>query len=140
MIPVPYSKLDPKASPPLYAGEGDAGADLYSLEDVILAPGQRALVGTGLALAIPSGYYGRIAPRSGLAVKQGLDILAGVVDSSYRGEVCVLVINLGQNVITVTAGQKIAQLVITPVTQGYFYESDLDNTTRGTGGFGSTGS
>ncbi len=95
---------------------------------------------TGLAVAIPPGFYGRIAPRSGLAAKNGLDVLAGVIDSDYRGEICVLLYNTGDNQIDLPAGSKISQLIVEQIiTPDAVWASDLDETARGAGGFGSTG-
>lgn len=129
--------------PPRYAQPGDAGADLMAAEALILAPGQRALVGTGVALAIPEGYVGFVTPRSGLAAKAGLSIVnsPGVIDSGYRGEIKVCLINLDpQETIHISAGDRIAQLVIMPfVTATFVPVSTLDETQRGADGYGSTG-
>jgi len=126
---------------PMRATPWAAGADLYAIEPFQLGPGERKLIPTGLAVEIPLGYYGRIAPRSGLAVKYGLDTLAGVRDSDYRGEVKVLLINLGDSAVEINGGERIAQLIIEPTAQGRFtWAADLIETTRGDGGFGSTGS
>ena len=117
-----------------------AGLDVCSIEDVEIAPKQRALARTGLAVAIPPDFYGRVAPRSGLAVKQGLDVLAGVIDSDYRGEVCVVLYNTGDEAIVLPAGSKICQLVVEKIiTPEAVWSSDLDETARGAAGFGSTG-
>ncbi len=133
-------KLDPDAKIPLYAHEGDAGMDLFALEEAILAPGQIALLRTGLKLAIPKGYAGFVWDKSGLALKHRLTTLAGVIDSSYRGEVQVVLMNLGNNEYHVEKGSKIAQLIISPVSAPDIEESVIsDETDRGTGGFGSTG-
>jgi len=116
-----------------------AGLDVCSIEDVEIAPKQRALVRTGLAVAIPPGFYGRVAPRSGLAVKQGLDVLAGVIDSDYRGEVCIVLYNTGDGAIALPAGSKICQLVVEKIiTPEAIWVADLDETARGAAGFGST--
>ncbi|MEY4168380.1 MAG: hypothetical protein RIR52_2204 [Acidobacteriota bacterium] len=118
-----------------------AGADLYAVEAVTLAPGERKLVPTGIAVEIPPGYYGRIAPRSGLAARYGVDTLAGVIDSDYRGEINVLLINLGKVPVELGAGERIAQLIIEQAAPCEFCWSEtLADTTRGDGGFGSTGS
>lgn len=117
-----------------------AGLDVCSIEDVEIAPKQRALARTGLAVAIPPGFYGRVAPRSGLAVKQGLDVLAGVIDSDYRGEVCIALYNTGDEAIVLPAGSKICQLIVEKIiTPDAVWVSDLDETARGAAGFGSTG-
>lgn len=116
-----------------------AGLDICSIEDAELQPKQRATVRTGLAVAIPPGFYGRVAPRSGLAAKQGLDVLAGVIDSDYRGEICCVLYNTGDEVIELAAGTKICQLILeTIITPEAEWVSDLDLTARGAGGFGST--
>ena len=116
-----------------------AGLDVCSIEDVEIAPKQRALARTGLAVAIPPGFYGRVAPRSGLAVKQGLDVLAGVIDSDYRGEVCIVLYNTGDEAIVLPAGSKICQLILEQIiTPEAAWVNDLDHTARGAGGFGST--
>ena len=116
-----------------------AGCDLSSTEFYTLKPGERKLFKTGLSIAIPSGLYGRIAPRSGLAYKHGIDVMAGVIDEDYRGEIGVILINLGQEDKTIFVGDKIAQLIFENYTRIDFEETDsLDETTRGAGGYGST--
>lgn len=137
-------KLDPAAKLPRRANPTDAGADLCALEDGYLLPGQRGTIRTGIALSIPEGFYGRIAPRSGLAAKNGVDTLAGVIDSSYRGEVKVCLINLSnggpEEAFQWKAGDRIAQLIIESCQLCSFSETQsLDNTVRGAGGFGSSG-
>lgn len=130
---------------PAYETAGAAGADLRaSFEDrgvVKLAPGERTLIPTGLKLAIPVGYEAQIRPRSGLAFKQGLTVAnaPGTIDSDYRGEVMVLLINLGGEGAVIAHGDRIAQMIIAPVTQAAFRIGALDDTARGAGGFGSTG-
>lgn len=128
---------------PHRAHRGDAGADLYAAEKVTLAPGQRALVGTGIALALPVGTVGLVHPRSGLAAKQGLSIVntPGTIDADYRGEIKVCLVNLDPATpIEITRGMRIAQLVIQKVELAEFVEvSELDETVRGDGGYGSTG-
>ena len=117
-----------------------AGLDVCSIEDVVILPKQRALARTGLAVAIPPGFYGRVAPRSGLAVKQGLDVLAGVIDSDYRGEVCIVLYNTSDEAIALQAGSKICQLILEQIiTPEAAWVNDLDETARGADGFGSTG-
>ncbi len=121
-----------------------AGADLRAAldADMVLAPGARALVPTGFAMALPAGYEAQIRPRSGLAYKHGITCLntPGTIDADYRGEVKVLLINHGTEPFTITRGERIAQMVIAPITQPDFIRVEtLDNTARGTGGFGSTG-
>ena len=117
-----------------------AGLDVCSIEDLRIGPKQRMTARTGLAVAIPAGFYGRVAPRSGLAAKKGLDVLAGVIDSDYRGEVCCLLYNTGDKTIELPAGSKICQLIVEQIiTPEAAWATDLDETTRGAGGFGSTG-
>ena len=127
---------------PLYATDGAAGMDVLSAEDVTLAPGMRHAVATGLALAIPPGYEIQVRPRSGLALKHGVSVpnTPGTIDSDYRGELKVILINHGAEPFTLTRGDRIAQLVLAPVTLAAWEEvAELDETVRGSGGFGSTG-
>ena len=127
---------------PAYATDGAAGMDIVSAEALSLAPGDRAAVPTGLCIAIPDGFEVQVRPRSGLVLKHGLTVAnaPGTIDSDYRGEVKVILINLGPKPVQIERGQRIAQLVVAPVTRGVFEEVDhLDDTTRGQGGFGSTG-
>lgn len=129
---------------PAYATPGSAGLDLSAALEapLVLAPGARALVATGLKLAIPVGHEGQVRPRSGTALKQGLTVLnaPGTIDSDYRGELKVLLVNLGSEPITLERGQRVAQLVIAPVTQARVVAlASLDATARGAGGFGSSG-
>jgi dUTP pyrophosphatase len=129
---------------PSYAHDGDAGLDLYSATDVTLAPFQRALVSTGVAVAIPEGHAGFVLPRSGLATRSGLSLVnaPGLIDSHYRGEVKVVAVNLDPEVpIEIRRGDRIAQLVVQAVAWAEPAEvAELDATARGEGGFGSTGS
>lgn len=139
MINVQIQRLNDKATIPEYATPGAAGCELRATEFYILKPGERKLFKTGLAMAIPSGYYGRIAPRSGLAYKKGIDVLAGVIDEDYRGEVGVVLINHGQEDVNVMVGDSIAQMIFETCAQAGFDVVDkLDNTKRGSGGYGST--
>ena len=132
--------LSSDAVVPTKATDTSAGYDLTSTETYILLPGQRFAFPTGIAVAIPENYYGRIAPRSGLAFKQGIDVLAGVIDSCYRGEIKVILINLGDKNVTVSAGDRIAQIIFEKYHDfDIQVVSELDNTERGEGGFGSTG-
>ena len=127
---------------PEFAHPGDAGADLTASESVTIEPGERALVPTGLAVAIPEGFAGFVLPRSGLAIRSGITVInaPGLIDSGYRGELRVGLVNLGDSVFVIEAGDRIAQLVIMAVTRPEFVEvDDLDETLRGSGGFGSTG-
>jgi len=142
-IVVPIKRLDPTVELPTYAYAGDAGLDLRSSEDVTLAPFERRLISTGLAVAIPEGYAGFVQPRSGLALKQGLSMAntPGLIDAHYRGELKICAINLDpQKSIEVHHGDRIAQLVIQKVPVVNLVEVDeLDETDRGEGGFGSSG-
>ena len=127
---------------PSYASAGSAGLDLSAATGPLtLAPGARALVGTGLALALPEGLEGQIRPRSGLALKHGVTVLnsPGTIDSDYRGEIGVLLVNLGESPFTVERGMRIAQLVIAPVVRARLVEGEAPPSDRGAGGFGSTG-
>ena len=133
-------KLHENARLPVRGSAHAIGADLCCVEAFTLQPLERQLVPTGLALEIPIGFYGRVAPRSGLAVKQGIDTLAGVIDSDYRGEVRVLLINFSNEPVSFNAGERIAQLIIEKAeTVNYEWAAELSDTTRGAGGFGSTG-
>ncbi|MBA1834859.1 dUTP diphosphatase [Corynebacterium sp. zg-915] len=136
-------RLDPGIPLPKRAHPEDAGADLYATEDIVLRPGERALVGTGIAVALPVGTVGLIHPRSGLAAKHGLSIVntPGTVDAGYRGELKVSLINTDRSeAIEITRGTRIAQLVVQRVELVEFEEVDqLDETARGSGGYGSTG-
>ena len=135
-----FKQLDPRAVLPSRGSSFAAGLDICSIEDLIIEPHQRASARTGLAVAIPHGCYGRVAPRSGLAVKHGLDVLAGVIDSDYRGELCCILYNTSDALITLAAGSKICQLIIEQIiTPNATWAADLDETARGAGGFGSTG-
>lgn len=136
-------KLHPDAELPTYAHPGDAGLDLRSVEDVTLKPGDRHAVPTGLAIAIPDGYAGFVHARSGRALKEGLALpnAPGLIDSGYRGEIKVVLVNLDPHEpIHIKVGERIAQLVIQKVENVSVVETtDMDETSRGTGGFGSTG-
>src|SRR6185503_8502531 len=135
-----FKQLDERAVLPQRGSALAAGLDVCSIEDVEIGPRQRVMARTGLAVAIPPGFYGRIAPRSGLAAKNGLDVLAGVIDSDYRGEVCCLLYNTGDETIKLAAGSKICQLIVERIiTPEAEWATDLDETARGAGGFGSTG-
>lgn len=135
-------RLDPTLPLPGYAREGDAGLDLQAAEAVTLEPGARALVPTGLAIAIPAGYAGFVLPRSGLALRHGLTCLntPGLVDAGYRGEIKVLLINHDRVPVTIARGERIAQLVIQRIERSELIEvAELPPSERGAGGFGSTG-
>jgi dUTP pyrophosphatase len=155
IVPVKFVKLSSQAVTPTRQKIGDAGYDLYATENVRVKPMSRALVSTGLSIEVPEGYYARIAPRSGLAVKNGIDVLAGVVDSSYRGEVKVVLMNLsidlasmmgltpsiaGSNFdFNIKAGDRIAQLIIEKYHAVDWQEVTQLSSSERTGGFGSTG-
>jgi len=142
VIELPLKRLDPSIELPAYARDGDAGLDLRAAHDATLAPAGRALVGTGLAVAIPGGYAGLVLPRSGLALSQGVTVLnaPGLVDAGYRGELKVLLVNHGDTPVPVRRGDRIAQLVIQPVERAKLIEvRELPPSERGAGGFGSTG-
>lgn len=155
MTQLPTKLLSDHATLPTYGTADAAGMDLYAdlhprdvagqefpnLEFVhVIEPGERYAVPTGIGVAIPDGFYGRIAPRSGLAFKNGIDVLAGVIDKDYRGEVKAILVNLGSEPFTIKHGERIAQMVVTPYAQAVpVAVEDLDDTARGEGGFGSTG-
>lgn len=141
MIKVSIKKIKDNAIIPHYAHKGDAGLDLYSAEDYLLKPGERVLVSTGIKIAVPKGYEAQIRPKSGLALNYGLTVLntPGTIDSGYRGEVGVIVINLGKEDVKIEKGKKVAQMVFNKVEEAKFSEEELDDTKRGIGGFGSTG-
>jgi dUTP pyrophosphatase len=129
---------------PGYGSAGAAGADLRAalVDELVLAPGERAAVPTGLVIEIPSGWEGQVRPRSGLALKFGLTVVnaPGTIDSDYRGELKVLLINLGAEAVGIRRGDRVAQLVLAPAPQAVFVEhDDLETTERGASGFGSTG-
>ena len=135
-----FKRLDARATLPARGSVLSAGLDICSIEDVKIEPHQRSLVSTGLAVAIPEGYYGRVAPRSGLATKSGLDVLAGVIDCDYRGEIRCLLINTGGEAIHLPAQSKICQLIIEKIiTPTAAWADEINETERGSGGFGSTG-
>ena len=133
-------KITQNAIIPKRGTENSIGLDLYSCEHILLPAGERALVRTGIAVKTPQGTYGRIAPRSGLAVKYGIDVGAGVIDPDYTGEIGVVLFNLGANEFLIQPGDRIAQLILEQaVTVPVQVVESLDMTTRGSGGFGSTG-
>jgi dUTP pyrophosphatase len=140
---LPVRRLDPGLPLPAYAHPGDAGADLCAAEDVELPPGGRATVGTGVAVAVPDGHAAFVHPRSGLASRHGITVVnaPGTVDAGYRGELRVVLLNTDQREpFTVRRGDRIAQLVVQPVTRVRFLEvAELPASPRGEGGFGSTG-
>lgn len=143
MTELPFKRLDPEASLPEQAHPGDAGLDLRSVMDVRVEPGERVMVRTGLAVAIPEGHAGLVLPRSGLASKHGLTLsnAPGLIDAGYRGEVVCAVVNLDpEEPVSIAKGDRIAQLVIVEVPEvRAAWVDELPGSTRGEGGFGSTG-
>jgi dUTP pyrophosphatase len=138
--PVVPLLAEPGGWPPEYASPGSAGADLRASEALVLAPGERAAVPTGLRLSIPAGHVGLVWPRSGLALRHGIDTLAGVIDSDYRGELRVVLVNHGREPFAIASGDRVAQLLLQRVERASFAAGgSLDDTGRGQGGFGSTG-
>ena len=139
---IPVQRLDSELPLPQPAHQGDAGVDLRATETVTLEPGERRLIPTGIALAVPEGHVGMVTPRSGLAIRHGISMVnaPGIVDSGYRGELQVIVINHGAEAVTLERGERIAQLVIVPFVTPVFEPVDvLPDSERGTGGFGSSG-
>lgn len=143
MLDIAVHRLDPGLPLPSYAHAGDAGADLHAAETVTLAPGERALVPTGIAIALPDGHAAFVHPRSGLALRHGLSVVntPGTIDAGYRGEIKVLLVNHDlRDEVRVERGDRIAQLVVQRVEHAQFREVDtLDDTVRGADGYGSTG-
>jgi dUTP pyrophosphatase len=142
-LEISIRRLDPDVPLPSYSHPGDAGADLVTTEDVVLKPGERALVPTGIAIALPVGYAAFVHPRSGLAARHGLSIVntPGTIDAGYRGEIKVALINHDpEEAIVLSRGDRIAQLVVQRVEHASFVEvEDLPDSVRGDGGYGSTG-
>ena len=141
-LEVSFHRLDPELPPPAKAHPGDAAVDLVAREGGKLEPGERLLVPTGIAVAIPPGHGGLVTPRSGLAARHGLSVVngPGLIDSGYRGEIKVILVNLGTETFAFDRGERIAQLMIVPVPDVEYVEvSDLPESARGLGGFGSTG-
>ena len=135
-------RIDPAAQMPTYAHPGDAGMDVRSIEELTLEPGARALVHTGLVFQLPPDAEAQVRPRSGLALKHGVTVLnsPGTIDAGYRGEVGVILVNLGQQPFRIEKGMKIAQVVVSRVEQAEIVDvQETDETDRGSGGFGSTG-
>ncbi len=140
MVKLKVKKLIENAKLPYYELENSAGLELSSTQHACLEQGQRMLIKTGIAVEIPEGHVGLIWPRSGLSVKKGTDILAGVIDSSYRGEINVVLLNTGYDDLVIKPGERIAQLLIQPIVNAEIEEvEELSKTTRGENGFGSTG-
>jgi len=140
MTTLRVKSLGPNFKSPFRKHKTDAGYDIHAAEEWILSPGDWHAVSTQMAVAIPPGYYGRVAPRSGLAFKHAIDVLAGVCDSSFRGEIKAILINHGKEDYKIEIGDRIAQLIIEKIaTPPVEVVDDLDETDRGEGGFGSTG-
>ena len=157
---IKIKKLSKSAIIPSRANESDAGYDLYAVQDMVIGPMEKLIVPTGISIEIPNGYYGRVAPRSGLAVKNSIDVLAGVIDSGYRGEIGVVLINLNlpevlfnrnkkstayesafgsRSKFSISKGDRIAQLIIEKCHEIQWVETELSDTERGEGGYGSSG-
>lgn len=139
---VRVKKIHKDAKIPNYAHQGDSGMDLYSVEEATIEPGERKMVGTGLQISLPKGFEAQVRPKSGLAANFGVTVLntPGTIDSSYRGEIVIIVANLGKESFKVEKGKKIAQMVIARVEEAEIKEvEELDDTARKDGGFGSTG-
>lgn len=140
MTTLPTKLLNENATIPTYGSERAAGMDLYAAFAETIPAGQHRIIKTGIAVKIPDFHYGRIAPRSGLAYKKGIDVFAGVIDNDYRGEIGVILYNSGNEPFIVAQGDRIAQMIITPYTHTVpELVTELDDTERGSGGFGSTG-
>lgn len=140
MVLVKIVRLKESAKLPSYAHEGDAGLDIFSAESCLIEPGKRKLISTGISMELPSGYVGLIWDKSGLALKKGITVLGGVIDSGYRGECRVILQNLGEETLKIRVGDKIAQLIIQEVARAEIEEAAvLSDSSRADGGFGSTG-
>ena len=140
MVNVKVKKLNPEAIIPSYAHENDAGMDIYSIEDKTILPGERELISTGISMEIPEGYVALVWDKSGLAAKQGLKTMGGVIEHTYRGEYKIILFNSSNQEITILKNQKIAQILIQPIVSARLQEVDeLSDTERGSKGFGSSG-
>lgn len=142
MVDIPF--VGQKENTPVYSSSGAAGADLKAFLDkaVLIEPGERRMIPTGLKLAVPEGYEIQIRPRSGLAIKKGLTVLnsPGTIDSDYRGEISIILINLGNETVSIEPGERIAQMILAPVSRAHFCQvQEISTTDRAGGGFGSTG-
>lgn len=139
---IPLQRLDPELPIPTHAHPGDGGVDLHARESLRLEAGERAVVPTGIAVAIPDGFAGLVVPRSGLAARKGISVVngPGLVDSGYRGEIKVVLVNLSSEVFEIVRGDRVAQFVVIPVAvQEFVAVEELPESRRGSGGFGSTG-
>lgn len=137
---ISIKRLSKNATLPNYAHPGDAGMDVYAAREVKIQPGLREVIPTGIAMEIPEGYVGLVWDKSGRAVKDGLKVMAGVIDAGYRGEVGIVLLNVSEDDITIAAGEKIAQILIQPVISPTLVEvEELSDAQRGENGFGSTG-
>lgn len=136
---IKFKKLDKDAIVPKAQKEGDAGLDIYSLEDKVVWPGEQQSIRTGIAMAIPSGFVGVVKPRSGLALKHQIDTKAGVIDSNYRGELVIVIRNDGIREYAFNKGDRIAQMLVIPCITGSMEVEELDETDRGDSGFGASG-
>lgn len=136
---IKFKLLTEKAKAPERSSAGAAGFDIYATEYAELWPGIHATLPTGVSVAIPDGYYGSIRPRSGMAVKHSIDVLAGVIDCDYRGEIKVCLINHGSKMLEIKPGDRIAQMIVEPFYSESVVVESLDDTGRGAAGFGSTG-
>ncbi len=137
---IKIKKLHPSAKIPSFALPGDAGMDLYSTENYLIKPNEKVGVKTGIAMELPTGFVGLVWDKSGIAINKGVKTLGGVIDSGYRGEIVVGLVNLGNQDFLIEKGQKVAQILIQKIEQPEIVLVDsLTDTTRGTGGFGSTG-
>jgi len=140
MVSLKIKKVHEEAIVPTYAKKNDAGMDLHSVEELMINPGEKKLVSTGISMAIPPNFVGLIWDKSGIAANHGIKSMGGVIDTGYRGEIKVVLHNLSDKQFEIKKGMKIAQMLIQPVEQPYLIEVDeLDESDRGTGGFGSTG-
>lgn len=137
---VEFQKISENAIVPCYGHPGDAGLDIFSAEDIILTAGERKRIGTGIKMELPKGYAGLIWDKSGMAFNDGIKTMGGVIDSGYRGEILIVLVNLGKNSYEIKKGQKIAQLLIQKIEEVKIKITDIvGETSRGEGGFGSTG-
>jgi len=140
MATLKIKKLHPDAIIPSYAHEGDAGLDIYSLNDYLIEPGKREIISTGISCEFPLGYVALVWPKSGLSAKKGIDVLAGVIDAHYRGEYKIVLLNTSDEVFEIKKGDKVAQVLIQKVERVDVEEvGELKNSVRGEGGFGSSG-